>query len=167
MREIVETDISKTKVEMTQIVLPTHTNNHGTAFGGQIAAWVDICAAVSAQRFCRDSVVTASMDALHFLEPVRRGMVIILRSQVNRAWKTSMEVGVRVDTENPRTGEIRHCCSAYLTFVSIDDSGRPKQLPKLSISSEEEKLRWDDAEIRRGLRLQIRRMRKEKYSKER
>ena len=77
-----------------------------------------------------------------------------------------MEVGVRVDTENPKTGEIRHCCSAYLTFVAIDDDGQPKQLPKLSISSKEERLRWDDAEIRRGLRLQIRRMRKEKYSRE-
>lgn len=150
---------------MTQIVLPTHTNNHGTAFGGQIAAWVDICAAVSAQRFCRDSVVTASMDALHFLEPVRRGMVVILRSQVNRAWRSSMEVGVRVDTENPRTGEMRHCCSAYLTFVSIDEKGKPKQLPKLSIFSEGEEQRWEDAQVRRELRLKIRQMRKEKSTK--
>lgn len=162
---ISETEISKTRVEMTQIVLPTHTNNHGTAFGGQIAAWVDICAAVSAQRFCRDSVVTASMDALHFLEPVRRGMVVILRSQVNRAWRSSMEVGVRVDTENPRTGEMRHCCSAYLTFVSIDEKGKPKQLPKLSIFSEGEEQRWEDAQVRRELRLKIRQMRKEKSTK--
>ena len=139
--------------------------NHGTAFGGQIAAWVDICAAVSAQRFCRDSVVTASMDALHFLEPVRRGMVVILRSQVNRAWRSSMEVGVRVDTENPRTGEMRHCCSAYLTFVSIDEKGKPKQLPKLSIFSEGEEQRWEDAQVRRELRLKIRQMRKEKSTK--
>lgn len=166
MNKTSETDISKTKVEMTQIVLPTHTNNHGTAFGGQIAAWVDICAAVSAQRFCRDSVVTASMDALHFLEPVRKGMVIILRSQVNRAWRSSMEVGVRVDTENPKTGEIRHCCSAYLTFVSIDDDGKPKPLPTLAIATEEERLRWEDAAIRRELRLKIRTMRKEKYARE-
>ena len=155
-----------TKVEMTQIVLPSHTNNHGTAFGGQIAAWVDICAAVSAQRFCRSAVVTASMDELHFLHPVKKGMVVILRSQVNCAWNSSMEVGVRVDAEDPMTGELQHCCSAYLTFVAIDDDGQPKQLPKLSISSKEERLRWDDAEIRRGLRLQIRRMRKEKYSRE-
>ena len=84
-------------VEMTQIVLPGDTNNHGTAFGGQIAAWCDICAAVAAQRFCRLPVVTASMDQLHFLQPVKKGMVVILRSQVNQAWKTSMEVGVRVE----------------------------------------------------------------------
>ena len=159
-------EICKTKVEMTQIILPSHTNNHGTAFGGQIAAWVDICAAVSAQRFCRDSVVTASMDALHFLEPVRRGMVVILQSLVNCAWDTSMEVGVRVDTENPLTGEMRHCCSGYLTFVSIDENGRPKQLPKIIVSNSEEQRRWDNAQTRRELRLKMRSMRREKHTKD-
>ena len=91
----------ETTVEMTQLVLPSNTNNLGTAFGGQIAAWVDICAAVSAQRFCRMSVVTASMDALHFLNPVHQGMVVILKSTVNAAWNTSMEIGVRVESEDP------------------------------------------------------------------
>lgn len=165
-RVLQETEIEKTRVEMTQIVLPPDTNNHGTAFGGKIAAWVDICAAVSAQRFCRAAVVTASMDALHFVEPVRLGMIVILRSQVNRVWNSSMEVGVRVDTENPKTGEIRHCCSAYLTFVSIDEEGKPIGLPRLRISTEEEKQRWENAQFRRDLRLKIRQMRKEKYAEE-
>ena len=91
--------VEATDVEMTQIVLPSHTNNHGTVFGGQMAAWIDICAAVSAQRFARKAVVTASIDELHFVHPVRRGMVIVLKGRVNQAWGSSMEVGVRVDAE--------------------------------------------------------------------
>lgn len=153
---------SKTQVEMTQIVLPSHTNNHGTAFGGQIAAWVDICAAVSAQRFCRLPVVTASMDALHFLQPVRKGMVVILRSMVNCAWETSMEIGVRVDTEDPLSGEIKHCCSAYLTFVAIDEKGRPQRLPQLQCSNQDEEHRREEANLRRELRLKMRRIRKKR-----
>ena len=76
--------VEDTKVQMTELVLPSHSNNHGTAFGGQIAAWCDIAAAISAQRFCRSPVVTVSMDQLHFLEPVRKGMVVILQAKVNQ-----------------------------------------------------------------------------------
>lgn len=152
-----------TEVEMTQMVLPSDTNNHGTAFGGQIAAWVDICAAVSAQRFCRNHVVTASMDALHFMHPVHKGMVVILKSRVNCAWETSMEVGVRVEAENPLTGDILHCCSAYLTFVSINETGKPQPLPKLDSCDDPELLsHLEKANIRRKMRLEIRKMRKSK-----
>ena len=98
MSNLVSRRPEDTMVEMTQLVLPSHTNNHGTAFGGQIAAWVDVCAAVSAQRFCRMPVVTASMDALHFLQPVHQGMVVILKSTVNCAWRSSMEIGVRIES---------------------------------------------------------------------
>ena len=121
-------NIEDTFVEMTELVLPSHSNNHGTAFGGQIAAWCDIAGAVSAQRFCRSPVVTVSMDQLHFLEPVRKGMVVILRAKVNQAWNTSMEIGVRV--MKPFGGNTVHCCSAYLTFVA-DSFGRPK-IPTLN-----------------------------------
>lgn len=155
-------DAERTKVEMTQLVLPFHANNHGTAFGGQIAAWVDVCAAVSARRFCRNPVVTASMDALHFLAPVHQGDVVILRSKVNRAWATSMEIGVKVETEDPLTGETKHCCTAYLTFVAINENGRPVQLPELQIHTEKEQERWEEAAIRRDFRLKIRDMRKKK-----
>ena len=149
-----------TTVEMTQLVLPSNTNNLGTAFGGQIAAWVDICAAVSAQRFCRLSVVTASMDALHFLHPVHQGMVVILKSTVNAAWNTSMEVGVRVESENPLTGERIHCCTAYLTFVSINDQGRTIPLPKLSIEPDSIwERRSQEARLRRELRLRMKEIR--------
>ena len=153
-------DPAVTEVEMTQIVLPSHTNNHDTAFGGQIAAWVDICAAVSAQRFCRCGVVTASMDELHFLHPVKKGMVVILRSQVNGAWRSSMEVGVRVDAENPITGKVLHCCSAYLTFVAIDEEGTPKSVPTLDVTRNltlERRAR--EAQMRRDNRLEMRRLR--------
>ena len=150
-----------TRVEMTQLVLPSHTNNHGTAFGGQIAAWVDICAAVSAQRFCRMPVVTASMDALHFLHPVQKGMVVILKATANAAWNTSMEIGVRIESEHPLTGERLHCCSAYLTFVAIDENGNKQQLPQLACGHTEQWIRRrNEAQERRDLRLKIREIRR-------
>lgn len=145
---------------MTQIVLPTHTNNLGTAFGGQIAAWIDICAAVSAQRLARAAAVTASMDGLHFRRPVRQGMVVVLQSQVNRVWRSSMEIGVRVDAEDPATGNREHCCTAYLTFVVIGADGRPGVAPGLDLEGQEEnERRWTQAAIRRKSRLELRRLR--------
>ena len=149
-----------TQVEMTQIVLPSHTNTHGTIFGGQVAAWWDICAAVSAQRFCRGPVVTASMDQLHFLEPIRKGMVVIFLSQVNQVWRTSMEVGVRVLAEDPMTGARRHCCSAYLTFVALNEQGKPTQLPSLNLTKDAEfHRRAKEADIRKAHRLELKRLR--------
>jgi len=149
-----------TVVEMTQIVLPSHTNNHGTAFGGQIAAWCDICAAVAAQRFCRSPVVTASMDQLHFLHPVRRGMVVILRAQVNESWRSSMEVGVRVEAEDPLSGSIVHCCSAYLTFVALDAHGGPRRIPRLDTDENAVWIRRaKEAQFRRDNRLHMRNLR--------
>ena len=148
---------AETRVELTQIVLPTHTNNHGTAFGGQIAAWCDIAGAVAAQRFCRMPVVTASMDQLHFLRPTKHGMVVILQSQVNQAWNTSMEVGVRVEAEDPLTGERSHCCTAYLTFVALGEGGRKNSVPQLDVSVDpifERRAR--EAQGRRDARLKVR-----------
>mgnify|MGYP001174573521 CR=1 FL=1 len=153
--------VEDTRVEMTQLVLPSHTNNLATAFGGQIAAWCDICAAVSAQRFCRKPVVTASMDELHFLHPVKKGMVVILRSQVNQAWNSSMEVGVRVEAEDPLSGSTVHCCSAYLTFVALDAHGKPCPIPKLDFMDREDYLqRGEDAQLRRDARLHMRNKKK-------
>ena len=149
-----------TEVEMTQIVLPSHTNNHGTAFGGQIAAWVDICASVSAQRLCRKPVVTASMDALHFIHPVQQNMVVILKSRVNCVWNSSMEIGVKVIAEDPLTGAQMHCCTAYLTFVALDAQGKPLSVPELDLHDDPVLLQHaEDANIRRQLRLQVRNLR--------
>jgi acyl-CoA hydrolase len=150
-----------TTCEMTQIVLPGFTNAHGNAFGGQIAAWCDICAAVSAQRFARGPVVTASMDELHFLEPVKQGMVVVLRAMVNRAWRTSIEVGVRVEAEDPHTGLRTHCCSAYLTFVALGADGRPRTVPPLDPGPDPAaQRRFAEAALRRDARLHMRDLRR-------
>ena len=152
---------SATDVEMTQIVLPSHANNHGTVFGGQMAAWIDICAAVSAQRFARKAVVTASIDEIHFVTPVRRGMVVVLKARVNQAWSTSMEVGVRVEAEDPRTGDTVHCCTAYTTFVAINDDGRPSRVPELDTTTDADAgVRAEEAQARRDNRLAMRKKRR-------
>lgn len=149
--------VATTRTEMTQLLLPGQTNNHGNAFGGQIMAWCDICAAVAAQRFCRGEVVTASMDQLVFRRPVRRGMVVVLRAQVNRAWGSSMEVGVRVEAEDPKAGIRQHCCSAYLTFVHLDADGRPSSVPTLDPGPEPiDQQRYKEAGVRRESRLSLR-----------
>lgn len=151
-----------TRTEMTQLVLPGFTNALGTAFGGQIAAWCDICAAVAAQRFVRGPVVTASMDQLHFLRPIRQGMVVVLQAQVNRAWGSSMEVGVRVDAEDVREGVREHCCSAYLTFVALGPDGKPVPAPILDTSGDPVAQRREkDADIRRNNRLRVREERRD------
>lgn len=154
--------VSRTQTTMTQLVLPQFTNALDTAFGGQIAAWCDVAAAVSAQRFAGGPVVTASMDSLHFLRPIKRGMVVVLHAQVNRAWRTSMEVGVRVDVEDVETGERAHCCSAYLTFVALGPEGSPRLAPTLDLEGDPLALRRHrDAGLRRDARLEIRRLREE------
>lgn len=159
--------VEDSKVEMTELVLPSHTNNHGTAFGGQIAAWCDIAAAVSAQRFCRRSVVTASMDELHFLQPVKKGMVVILYAQVNQAWTSSMEIGVRVEAEDPLSGSKVHCCSAYLTFVALNAHGRPSPVPKLNMQDNPLYIRrGEEAKERRDARLKMRESRKQRRKEE-
>jgi acyl-CoA hydrolase len=140
--------------EMTEIVLPSHTNPLGTAFGGQVMAWIDICAGIAAQRHARQVVVTASMDDLHFRAPIHKGEFVVLKAQVNRSFHTSMEVGVRVEAENPLTGERRHCSSAYLTFVALDASGRRVHIPLLVPETDEEKRRYEEAAERRRYRLE-------------
>jgi acyl-CoA hydrolase len=150
---------ASTRVEMTQIVLPEHTNARGTIFGGQVAAWIDISAAISAQRFCRRSVVTASIDELHFLHPIQRGHIAIFQAMVNCAWKHSMEVGVRVEGEDPLTGQRTHTASAYLTFVALDEEGRPVPVPALDPQNADELRRQREGERRRARRLEYKKLR--------
>jgi acyl-CoA hydrolase len=151
--------VSATRVELTQLVLPQFTNALGTVFGGQVAAWIDISAAIAAQRFCRRQVVTASIDELHFLAPIQRGQIAIFRACVNAAWKHSMEIGVRVEGEDPLTGVRVHTASAYCTFVAQDASGRPTAVPHLLPETDEERRRQEDAERRRAIRLEHRKLR--------
>src|SRR5436190_8230591 len=102
-------------VIMTEIVLPSDTNAIGTIFGGKIMSWIDIAGAIAAGRHARKVVVTASIDALHFIAPVKLGHIVHIRAAVNFAGRTSMEIGVRVDSENPITGEVAHTATAYTT----------------------------------------------------
>lgn len=138
---------------MTEHVLPIDGNSLGTAFGGKIAQWIDICAAIACQRHCRSRVVTASMDELHFIYPIKVGMVVELQARVNAAFHTSMEAGVRIESENPLTGERQHVCSAYLTFVAQDAQGQPAQVPALVLETDEDRRRHHDALLRREGRL--------------
>lgn len=145
-------------VNMTEMVLPSHTNSFGSVFGGTVMSWIDIAAAISAQRHSSSPVVTASIDDLHFIQPVYQGWVVNLKACVNYVSKTSMEVGVRVDAENPISGEKFHTASAYLTFVALTKEGKPKTVPELLPESEDEKRRYKEAEQRRAWRLHRRKL---------
>ena len=138
---------------MTQIVLPAHTNRFGTVFGGTVMSWIDICAAVAAMRHAGSLAVTASMDQVHFLSGARTGDIMTLRAQVNWAGRTSMEVGVRAEHEDPVSGEKKHTASAYLTFVAVDEQGTPRPVPKIAPQNNEETGRYDNAAQRRKARL--------------
>lgn len=142
---------------MTQVVLPQFANALGNVFGGQVMAWVDICAAVAAQRHCRAQVVTASIDAVHFIEPIKLGDVVVLRGQVNQVFHTSMECGVTVESENPLTGERRRAVKAYATFVALDAAGRPMRVPPIEHASDQDRRRASEADERRSQRLALRR----------
>lgn len=145
------------RVEMTQIVMPSHVNGSGSMlFGGVVMQWIDVCAGVAAMRHARGAVVTASIDRLDFLNPIRLGDIVVLEAQVNFAARTSMEVGCRVHTEDPRTGERRSTTKAYLTFVGVDADGKPRAIPPLVCADDEDRRRATRAEQRRQERLAAR-----------
>jgi acyl-CoA hydrolase len=148
---------ARSRVEMTQIVMPTHTNGvGGMMFGGVVMQWIDVCGGVAAMRHAGGPVVTASIDRLDFLSPIRVGEVVVLLAQVNFVHKTSMEVGCRVETEDPSTRSRRYTTKAYLTFVAVDEFGHPRPVPPLVLTTDLERRRHAQAEERRALRLQAR-----------
>lgn len=142
-----------TEVVMTQLILPPDANNLNAAFGGKVMEWIDICGAVAAQRHCRQVVVTASMDDLHFHAPIKVGWIALLHSRVLAAFRTSMEVGVTVHAENPLTGERTLTTSALLTFVAIDKDGNRVPVPPLLMETDVERESFREAETRRTQRL--------------
>lgn len=146
--------VSASQVTMTQLVLPSHTNAMGSVFGGTIMSWIDIAAAIAAQRHSNKEVVTASIDKLDFVAPVYIGWVVNLKASVNFTSRTSMEVGIRVEAENPKTGEMFHTASAYTTFVALGSNGKPTQIPELELESEADRRRFEAAKIRRQIRLE-------------
>jgi len=147
-----------------KIVTSDQLNPNGTLFGGVIMAWIDEVAFMSARRYSgRPFVVTASIDNITFMMPLRLGDHVILTSQVNYVGNTSMEIGVKVERENPYTGERAQATSAYLTFVALDKHGRPKPLPKLILETPEDQRRYEEARLRVKVRERIRAHLKRKY----
>jgi len=142
--------------EYSEFALPNDANILGNVLGGKVMHLVDIAAALAALRHSRCSVVTASVDHMSFLHPIHIGELIVLRSSVNRVFRTSMEVGVRVEVENLVTGEIRHTSSAYLTFVALDPSGSRLAISPVIAETENEKRRYEEAGERRAHRLAMR-----------
>jgi len=142
--------------EYSELALPTDANVLGNVLGGKVMHLVDLAAAMAAIRHARRPCVTASVDSLHFLHPVRIGQLIVLRSSVNRVFRSSMEVGVQVETETLLTGEKLHTCSAYLTFVALDEHGKATEVAPVIPETEEELRRYRQAEERREYRLALR-----------
>jgi acyl-CoA hydrolase len=148
--------VQESMSEYSEFALPTDANGLGNVLGGKVMHLVDLAAAMAAMRHARRPSVTASVDSLHFLHPVRIGHLIILCSSVNRVFRTSMEVGVKVQTENLLTGDRLHTCSAYLTFVALDEHGKATPIPAVIPETEEQKRRYRQAGERREYRLALR-----------
>ncbi len=146
-----------TYVETTHLVLPGQTNALGTVFGGNVCAWLDLAGAVAAQRHCRRPVVTASMDDIHFHASIKVGHIAVVKAQVNAVFRTSLEVGVEVHSEDPLTGDRHHTTTAYLTFVALDAHGKPAAMPPLTVETDEERQREAEAKQRRADRLERKR----------
>jgi len=147
--------------EMAEIVLPNDANPLGALLGGRLMHWIDLAGAMAAHRHSRNYVVTASVDHIDFLIPVRVGDLVILRSSVNRAFHTSMEVGVKVYVENYIADSAHHVASAYLTFVAVDGAGKHLRVPAIIAESDQQRRRYEDA----GRRPEIRRAELERRRK--
>ena len=145
--------------EYSELALPNDASGLGNVLGGKVMHLVDLAGAMAAMRHARRPVVTLSVDQLLFLHPVRVGELVVLRSSVNRVFRTSMEVGVRVTTEKLMTGERRHTCSAYLTFVALDENQKPTPITPVIPETEEEQRRYRQAGERRQYRLAMRKER--------
>lgn len=141
--------VASTQSEMTEIVLPNDTNTLGNLLGGRLMHFIDLTGAMAAYRHARTHIVTASMDHIDFIQPVHIGDLLILKSSVNRAFKSSLEVGVKVWVEHPQTGEMLHVASAYLVFVAINAEGIPQRVPPLAPETPDEIRRYNDALRRR------------------
>jgi acyl-CoA hydrolase len=144
---------STSRVEMTQLVLPSYANSLGNAFGGRVMQWIDLAAAIAAMRHTRMPVVTASIDQLVFRAPIRVSQIAILRAQVNAVFGSSLEIEVTVEAEDPRSGERKLCCDAFLTFVALGPEGKPAKAPLLLTETEDEVRRAEEAAGRRAVRI--------------
>ena len=144
---------SDSQVTLSQAMMPSDANPLGNIHGGYIMKLVDEAGGLAAMRHARRPVVTVAVDSMSFLSPVKVGHLLTLRSAVNWVGKTSVEVCIRVEAENPITGELTHTNSAFAVYVALDDTGRPVSVPPLILESEDEKRRWEEAEARQEIRL--------------
>jgi len=142
----------ESEVIMTHLVMPQDTNPAGNLHGGVILRHVDTAGGVVAKRHSRRNTVTVSIDRMAFKEPAYIGELLTFKASLNHVGRTSMEIGVRVEAENLRTGEVRHTNSAYLTYVALGEDGRPTPVPPLRLDSETAERRYREAELRRALR---------------
>ena len=155
--------VASTQSEMTEIILPNDANTLGNLLGGRLMHFIDLTGAMAAYRHTRTHVVTAAMDHIDFIRPVHVGDLLILKSSVNRAFNTSVEVGVKVWVEHPQTGTLLHVASAYLVFVAVDKDGNRQKVPGLQPETANELRRHADALRRREYReAEAARRRKEK-----
>jgi acyl-CoA hydrolase len=152
-----EKRVNDSRITMAHVMLPQDTNPAGNVHGGSVMKFIDNAAASVAIRHTRGNAVTASVDRIDFYNPVYLGNILTLKASLNLVGRTSMEVGVRVEAENPYTGEINHTASAYLTIVALDENGRPKEVPGLIIETEEELRRNRAAKARRISRMEEKR----------
>lgn len=143
--------------EYSELALPNDANMHGNVLGGKIMHLVDLAGAIAAMRHCRNAVVTASVDQMEFINPVKIGQLVRLHAAVTRAFRTSMEVGVKVMMEDPLSGGLQHVSSAFLTFVAVDKEGRGVPVPPAIPETAEEKKAFEEAGARRDYRLLTRR----------
>ena len=145
--------VSESNITMTELVLPHYTNQLGNLLGGQLMHWIDICAALASAKHSQRVCVTASVDRIDFHHPIKLGNVVTLTASVNRAFKTSMEVGVKVFAESYSEGSRIHSNTAYLTFVSVDENGKPVDTFEIVPETDDEKRRFEEALQRRKNRL--------------
>jgi acyl-CoA hydrolase len=145
--------VAESQTQLIQWMGVTDANSAGFIHGGVVMKLCDEAAGAAAVKHSRCRVVTAGVDRMAFLTPVHVGELVTFSASVNAAWRTSMEVGVRVDAENPRTGERRHTNSAYLTMVAVDEEGRPVPVPELIAETDEQRAREAEAQVRRRNRL--------------
>lgn len=145
--------VSESVSELSEFALPIYANPLGNLLGGRIMHLVDLAAATAAMRHARCPVVTAAVDSLTFIEPIRIGQLVTLKASVNRVFRSSMEIGVKVLVEDLYTGEVRHTNSCYLTFVALSEENKPREIAPVIPETEEEVRRFEGAGARRAARL--------------
>jgi acyl-CoA hydrolase len=158
--------VKESRHETSELMMPGDANNLGHVFGGVVLSMMDKCAAIAAFRHSRSSVVTASIDRVDFREPIFLGDLVVMKASVNFVGRSSMEVGVRVEAEELLTGRRRHTNSCYLTFVAVDTSGKPIEVPELRPETPEEMRRYEAAKERRRRRLEERQIEEQRRTQQ-